>query len=237
VTPLRHALHRLRGFVAARVDTKTKLGLYLTIVLLLGAAAVWIFGAVLDAVLDNATMVRLDMSLDAAIHNRVTPGGLSFFSAVTHLADPLTNAALAVIGAVALWIARHRGTLVTWIAAFAGSAVLNWVLKLAVHRHRPAYGAAYLHGDSFSFPSGHSMGIVIAVGMLLYVGGLYWHPPRWVRRSCIALGGLVILLIGVSRVYLGVHYPSDVLGGYAAATGWLAACISADTVARSRRVR
>jgi len=228
-------LRQLRGFITARVDTKTKLGLYLTVVLLLGAGAVWLFGALLEAVLDNATLVRLDMSLDATIHDRVTPSGLAFFSTFTHLADPLTILVLAAIGAVALWITEHRATLVAWIAAFAGSAVLNWVLKLAVHRHRPEYGAAYLHGDSFSFPSGHSMGIVVAVGMVLYVGGLHWHP-KWIRRSRVALGGLVILLVGVSRIYLGVHYPSDVLGGYAAATAWMAACISADTIARHRRL-
>jgi undecaprenyl-diphosphatase len=223
-----------RRFVTARLDPKAYLGLYVTVGFAVGALGLWLFGALLDAVLDNATLVRWDMATDAAIHARATPSGLRLFDAITQLGSPVTLGILGVVGALLLWRANRRTLTVAWVAAFAGEVLLNEVLKRAVHRTRPTYGAAYLHGHSFSFPSGHAMGSIVGYGILAYVLAHQAYPARVPRWAIYALAVVAILLVGLSRVYLGVHYPSDVVGGWAAGGAWLTLCITSVGIAQRR---
>ncbi len=218
--------------VRARLDSKSYLGLHLAAGFVVAAIALWLFGALLDAVLDDATLVRWDVATAAAVHGRVTPAGLTAFDAITQLGSPVVLGAIGAIGLVVLWRRRRRTMLIAWAATFAGDALLAAVLKRAVHRTRPAYGAGYLHGHSFSFPSAHAMGSIAAYGVLAYA--LTRRPGRVPRWAIYAAAALVVLLVGVSRVYLGVHYPSDVLGGFAAGAAWLAVCLTGEGIARNR---
>jgi membrane-associated phospholipid phosphatase len=223
-----------RRFTAARMDPRAYMGLHATVGIAVAALALWLFGALLDAVLDNATLVRWDMATDAAIHARATPAGLRAFDAITQLGSPVALGVMGLIGAVVLWRQRRRTLMVGWIAALVGDLALNEALKRAVHRDRPTYGAAYLHGHSFSFPSGHAMGSIVAYGMLAYVLAHRAYPGRVPRWALYATAAAIVLGIGLSRVYLGVHYPSDVVGGWAAGAGWLSFCITGVGIARRR---
>jgi undecaprenyl-diphosphatase len=227
-------MSRWRRFVAARLDSKAYLGLHFTVGLVVATLGLWLFGALLDAVLDDATMVRLDVAADAWVHARTTAAGLRVFDVVTQLGSPAAMGALAVGGALVLWRQRRHDALVAWLAAFLGGAALGKVLKTIVHRTRPAFGVAYLHGHSYSFPSGHAMGSIIGYSMLLYLLRLYWHPRRERRRLLVGAVALLVFLVGLSRVYLGVHYPSDVVGGWAAGAAWLAVCLTGVSVVHSR---
>ena len=224
----------LRTFLKARLEPRAYLGLHLTVGLILGAAGIWIFGAVLDAILDNATMVRWDIAIDAFIHAHMAPSALPYVSATTQFGGPIAMGALGVVGAVVLWRAKRRDVLVGWIAAFAGGAIIDEALKMAVHRSRPTYGAAFVQAGSFSFPSGHAMGSMIGYGMLLWTIFIFWHPKRVWRVLIYLFASLLVLAIGLSRIFLGVHYPSDVGGGWAAAVAWLAVCITGVNIARHR---
>jgi membrane-associated phospholipid phosphatase len=226
-TPPPGQVGRVRRFFLARLDHKAYLGLHLTVALAVVALGLWAFGALLDAVLDNALLVRWDMAVDAAIHARVTPAGLNIFNWITRIGSPASMAVVALVVAVILWRQHRRTALTAWIAATGGGAILDSALKLLVHRTRPAYGAGYLHGTTFSFPSGHAMGSIVAVGMLLYLLGRYWHPPHVWRIVSIVVGVILVVLIGISRIYLGVHYPSDIMGGWAAGAAWVAICVTA----------
>ncbi len=223
---------RLRRFLAARLDPKAYLGLHATVGLTTASLAVWSFGALLEEVLDDATLVHWDLAAAAWVHAHATPLGLQVFDAITQLGSPTAMGVLAVVGCVVLWRQRHGTLLTTWIAAFAGGALLELVLKASVHRTRPEYGSAYLHGHSYSFPSGHAMGATIGFGMLAHLAVEHWRTLRGRRGPAWAIALACAVLVGISRVYLGVHYPSDVAGGWAAGSAWLAVCVTGEGIAR-----
>jgi len=85
---------------------------------------------------------------------------------------------------------------------------------------------------SYSFPSGHAMGSLVGYGMLAYLLVISWADRWQVRVAIVSIAALLILAIGVSRLYLGVHYFSDVVGGYAAGVLWLSAYITGLEIAR-----
>ena len=103
--------------------------------------------------------------------------------------------------------------------ALAGSALLNIGTKALFARDRPALWDSIGPEFTYSFPSGHAMGSATLAWVLVL---LAWHT-RW-RWPVLAGAGLFALLVGASRVYLGVHYPSDILAGWAAASAWTATC-------------
>jgi membrane protein DedA with SNARE-associated domain len=226
---------RLWSFVAARFARGEYLGLHLTLGLLLSIGALWLFGGVTEDVVHHDPLTAVDMQLATWTRAHASPLGDRIGVLVTTLGSPVTMAILAVIVAAVLLRRRWWIVLAGWVAAFAGGGLLNWALKRVVHRPRPAGAEAFLYGSSFSFPSGHAMGSLIGYGMLAYLLLTFWP---WARRHSIAvtIGVFVlVLLIGLSRLYLGVHFLSDVIGGYAAGLVWLAVCVTGIEIARRQR--
>jgi len=216
-------LQRGWKFVRARFDPKSHLGLGLTIRLLLCAIGIWAFSGLLDAVLDNETLVRTDRLIAAWFTAHDTPTGRATFNVITQLGSPVVWALMA-IGAIYLWFAHEHALLVSWVAANLGGKALEYVIKNTVHRSRPEYSAAYLHGQSYSFPSVHTMGSTICYLMIAYIIA---SRPRVSRRAGIIVHLVAIAIIAtvaLSRLYLVVHYLSDVLGGAAAGLAWLSLC-------------
>lgn len=135
-----------------------------------------------------------------------------FFALVTNLGDPVVTIGIGVVIAVlGFWQTQLRLVLAgagIWLTLAVGS-----LLKLSFGRERPLTEyAANLRIDTFSFPSGHTSGATVAYGLLAY---LAWQllPQPWgyvVAALCV----LVIIAVGVSRVYLGAHFPSDVVAGW-----------------------
>jgi undecaprenyl-diphosphatase len=117
---------------------------------------------------------------------------------------------------IGLLIARRWREATFAGVSFAGSALLNMATKQFFQRDRPTLWESIAPEQTFSFPSGHAMGsATLAMVVIL----LCWHT-RW-RWLAVALAGSFALLVGVSRIYLGVHYPSDILGGFAAGIAWV----------------
>lgn len=116
---------------------------------------------------------------------------------------------------VLLWIRRWREASFA-AAAFVGSALLNLATKQVFQRNRPALWESLAPETTFSFPSGHAMGaMTLAMTAIL----LSWHT-RW-RWLVLVLAVMFVLQVGASRIYLGVHYPSDILGGWLAGMAWV----------------
>ena len=229
--------HRTKRFVANRLSTETYIGLHLTVTFLVAVGAIWLCSALLEAVLDNATLVRLDVAAAEWVHAHVTSTGTALSIWISEIGSPTSMGVIAVIGGAELLRRHHKTLLFTWIAAFVGGGLLEKVLKILVHRSRPIFNTSAPAEQSLSFPSGHSMMCLIGVGMVVYVllvPRKFGDPWRGI------LGGIAVafvLAVGISRVYLGAHYPSDVLGGYAAGAGWVAICVGVRGVVKHRRTR
>jgi len=238
----RPALQRLKvryphawTFAAARFARGEYLGLHLTIGLAISLAGLWLFGGVTEDVIHHDPLTQFDATLLEWVHAHATPAGYAVFNAISLLGSPVTLTILA-LGVGLLLAARRQWILLGgWLAAFAGGGLLDAVLKLVIRRPRPPYAAAFLHHNSWSFPSGHAMGSLIGYGMLAYLLVVLWTHRRGTRISIVLGAALLIVAIGLSRLYLGVHYFSDVVGGYAAGVLWLSACISGLEVARRWR--
>ena len=225
---------RAGTFVASRFARGQYLGLHLTIGLAISVAGLWLFGAITEDVIHHDPLTQFDVMLLEWVHTRATPTGYAVSYAISLLGSPVT---LTILGlGVGLLLAARRQWIVLagWLAAFAGGGLLDVVLKLAIRRPRPPYAGAFLHHDTWSFPSGHAMGSLIGYGMLAYVLTLLWIHSRGGQIAVVLGAALLVVAVGLSRLYLGLHYFSDVVGGYAAGVLWLSACISGVEVARRR---
>jgi undecaprenyl-diphosphatase len=143
---------------------------------------------------------------------------------LTHLGDTRNMTLLAVAVMIVCLVRRRWHAAAFMAVAPGGAALLNLSLKLLFQRARPDGSQLYLieTPSSFSFPSGHAMGsagVLASVVVLLYALGL----PRPYRMVAVGLAVVTGLGIALSRVYFGVHYPSDVLGGQLAALAWVSA--------------
>ena len=122
--------------------------------------------------------------------------------------------------------------LASWIAALIGAGILDSSLKAAIQRPRPKYAVALLHGHSFCFPSGHALASLVAYGMTAYFVIVPRGKEASSRTIVVCLATILIFAIGVSRLYLSVHYFTDVIAGYAAGGVWLSACVTGTAIAR-----
>jgi membrane-associated phospholipid phosphatase len=225
----------LWAFIGRRLSPSSYLGLHLTLGLLLSLAALGLFGIIARQVVGAAALVHFDEALAAALHRDATPLGILVFKTITLLGSSLVLTALGLVVGLALLLRGQRLLPASWLIALAGGGVLNLALKTFFQRPRPEFALPFAVAPGWSFPSGHAMGSLITYGMLAYVVILLL-PRRRARIVVIPVITVLVLLIGFSRLYLGVHYFSDVIAGYAAGTVWLSACTSGLEVARRRRL-
>ncbi|CAN5183048.1 N/A [soil metagenome] len=159
-----------------------------------------------------------DNAILRAVHSIASPWLDSIIRSATNLGDPRLIPIVGLILAI-MFLRQKRDQLASSIViGLVGVSALSAVLKLVYSRVRPELWARLITEPSFSFPSGHAMTSMAFYCLALY---LTWNT-RW-RWSIGIIGAAYVLLVGFSRLYLGVHYPTDVIGGWLACLAWLSA--------------
>ena len=201
------------------------LGLHLVAGLIIFATMTLILGEISEDIRNHEPLTVADAQLSAWLHLRTLPWLTTAMFAVTSLGSSLVVSCIAVVfGLYLIW--RRR---LYWLAAFLssvyGGMLLNKILKYAFQRPRPHFDDPLLSLNSYSFPSGHTMTATVLYGVL--AAYFFTTTQDWRRRVVIILvASFLILLVGFSRIYLGAHYLSDVLGAMAEGMAWLALCLT-----------
>jgi undecaprenyl-diphosphatase len=144
---------------------------------------------------------------------------------ITALGTGLVLMMIVIIAALFLVATQHRFSAFLLLVASAGGLVLNTILKSSFDRPRPRLFEWLTSPGGSSFPSGHAMGSAIVYFTVAYLIGRL-EKRRWMRALTILTSLLLVLLISVSRLYLGVHYPSDVLAGMVIGLAWAGFCLA-----------
>jgi|HubBroStandDraft_6_1064221.scaffolds.fasta_scaffold114710_3 undecaprenyl-diphosphatase len=163
--------------------------------------------------------IFFDEPVREAVHAMAAPALTTVMEAFTWIGAPRVAWVLTVVCALLGW-RWNRNSAIRFLVVMAGAAVLELSIKLVFHRARPSPFFGFQLPESYSFPSGHALYAACLYGCLasLATG----------RRVMIWIGaGLLIALIGVSRIYLGVHYPSDVLAGWSIGWFWMRSVVMA----------
>jgi undecaprenyl-diphosphatase len=206
------------------------LEIYLVVGLMICIVTFGLFGAIADEVMEKAEIVKFDLTLANALHDNSTPIEVSFFSGITSLGGRNISILLGLGVALILAVLHKRLLLLAWVAALIGNSLLNAVLKAFFQRGRPEFNTPLLVEPYYSFPSGHAMGSIVMYGMITYLLILWFK--RGISMFIVMIMVILVLLIGFSRLYLGVHFFSDVMGGYLAGLGWLSIVILGIETAR-----
>jgi len=201
---------------------------------LLAAAAALVFFTWLGREILTGVAPAFDDHIRQALHQRATPTLTSIMRFASRYGGPAGLTPFGLVLAIAFLIRGWRRGAILVIVTLAGAALLDILLKLSFGRMRPTPFFDYPLPATASFPSGH------ALFSASFFGGLAVLVSHRVRhrllRVLVWTGAVAIVaLVGLSRIYLGVHYPSDVLAGYATATIWVAAVAFGDRLVAHRR--
>lgn len=214
--------------LARRRDPLFQLDLALFV---LFVAAIVAFADIAEDYVTRDPLVRWDVSFAAWLHAQATPWLISLAKIVTWGGNFVFLGSLTVIVAVFLFRRRMVTDAVMLCVLAIGIEVLNSLLKLAFQRPRPEL--AYIHLETYSFPSGHAAGSAAVYGALAFL--LARRVGRWGRIGCVLAYVAIVCTIGFSRLYLEVHYLSDVLAGFSVGIAWVAACLFVYRRYQSRR--
>lgn len=174
--------------------------------------------------LHTDALAEYDRKITDYVTSFRTPQLNKFFQFITEVGDLNGYIVLTTLSTIIFWlIFRNWRFVLEIVFVLAISGLANVALKQVINRARP--DAEHLVSvATLSYPSGHAMSAIAFYGFLIY---LFYNFKLnvWVKTLTILILGLLILAIGISRIYLGVHYPSDIAGGYIAGFIWVIFCI------------
>jgi undecaprenyl-diphosphatase len=188
------------------------------------ALGAWAFAELAEAMREGATQ-RFDESVLRALDRMDQPWLEAAMVEVTALGNGLVVIALAAVAAAFLWVTRHRYSAALLVAATVGALLLNVLLKSYFDRPRPQVVTWGTHVSTSSFPSGHATSAIVVYATVAYLLARL-QRGRLARAATLAVATAVVLLIAASRLFLGVHYPSDVAAGLAIGLAWAAFCMA-----------
>lgn len=213
---------------------------YITLYFLIGLGisllCLWIFAEIAAEISERETLIAIDHALANALYASAYPQRTQFFILISFLGSQYVL--LPLVGIVVMCFAwKHRWkSCCLLLIATAGGMLLNLLLKEWFVRPRPQFEIPLAIENTFSFPSGHSMNSLIVYGMLAYLICVH-TTNHYLRIVTVFSVVLLVILVGISRMYLGVHYLTDVLAGFTAGGVWLGTCILvAETLRRRQKL-
>jgi membrane protein DedA with SNARE-associated domain len=210
-------------FLKSRFQTDRFSGFTLSLLVAAFLYTLALFFGVIEDLLMSDPIVAVDVRLQNLLYVFRSPGLVTSFLWITLLGKAVIIISAALVVSLLFWIHRQCLYIVPFWLVLAGSTVFNVLGKVAFHRPRPEL-SVYTE-PSFSFPSGHATIAVAFYGFITYV--LWKHTETWKQKINVLFTGMVIIVaIGFSRLYLDVHFLSDVWGGYLLGTLWLIIGIS-----------
>jgi len=199
------------SFLKRRFNKEKFSGLPLTLILVSFVYVASLFLGIVEDIISSDPIVAADIRVANLLYAFRDMELITFFTWVTLLGKWEIVFGGAIVATILLWMWRKRVYVFPLWFTLIGSEIFNLLGKLAFHRPRPE--VAYYAEHSFSFPSGHATIAVAFYGFLTYI--FLRETKRWGRKAAILFWGLVVIIaIGLSRLYLGMHYVSDVWGGY-----------------------
>ena len=209
----------LRRFISFFGSVRLALGSLLFAGMLLAVVALFFFGWLADEMLDGDTR-RFDEAVREFVHGFAFPALTSVMQSASFLGSTLFLVIFGVMIVIALYWRKHRRGAILFTITTVGSSILLTALKFAFKRVRPEPFFDTILPASYSFPSGHSLASfcfygALAVILTTRIKSVWLKIIVWI--SAITM----ITLVGISRIYLGVHHPSDVVAGYAVGLIWV----------------
>lgn len=217
---------------------------YLPVVLIV-VVGIFVCAIAGDGFLDLAELVHGNspvlQAADARIHDWAvterTAGATAFFGLMSTIGGPGGLAAILLITGIGLGLFRRFRWLAYVVVTVGGGSLLDLELKRFFARARPDVAEQLMHASGYSFPSGHAMGSTVAFGALAYLA-FRTIPQWWLRAAAVSFAITMILSVAASRVYLGVHWISDVGAGIVCGVLWVAVTTAAyETLRRVRAIR
>lgn len=210
------------------------MGLHVTVGAILMMIAAAVFGNLAADVVSHDDITEVDAFLADWFHSHKNSIWTDPMLFITHTHDVLGVCVMASVLGLYFYLKKARYWLICLVLAVPGGQLLNVLLKYIFQRARPSFDEPLLTLSTYSFPSGHTLGATVFYGVL--AAYLVCTVPRWKPRILIMLFACTMVgLVALSRVYLGAHYLSDVLGAIVEGCGWLAVCITACSTLRRRR--
>jgi len=202
----------VRGFHAA-VGALLVAGLAVIVI------CVGFFAMLADEVMEGGTQ-KFDDAVLLWMNRHASAPLTAFALDVTALGAGTVVWLVVIVASVFLWVSRHRWSAALLWVSILGSGLINATMKMFFNRPRPQlFPWRVPYAGLSSFPSGHSMTSMVCYATLAYLITRL-EPNRFLRRFTFGLAALMIVLIGLSRLYLGVHYPTDVLAGFTMGLAW-----------------
>jgi undecaprenyl-diphosphatase len=200
-------------------------GLHLVAGILVFATMTLTLGEISEDVINREPLTVADAQLSTWLHVHAAEPLTTVMLVSTSLGATWTVTGIAIAFLLYLFWRRRFYWLVAVASSVFGGMLLNKLLKYAFHRARPHFDDPILTLTSYSFPSGHTMMATVLYGVL--AAHLLAEAKDWRLRALVILAaGFLILLVGSSRIYLGAHYLSDVLGALAEGLAWLSLCLT-----------
>jgi undecaprenyl-diphosphatase len=185
-----------------------------------------LLGEIAEDIVNHEPLTLIDAQVSTWLHMHGSPGVTRGLLVVTMFGSSLVVTIITLaMGLYLLWRRQPYWIAAIWLSVFGGM-LLNKILKFIFYRPRPHFDDPILAVTGYSFPSGHTMAATVLYGVLAVL--IFTRMKRTSSKVIIVCSAsLLIALVGFSRMYLGAHYLSDVLGAMAEGLAWLSLCLTA----------